>query len=76
MRDKVFITNVDYFMHPLTEQPVVRIFGRTDKGKAITLYDDRTYPYFYLAHPRTYDERLLQRAGANVVEYKLSLIHI
>ena len=70
MRNKVLITNVDYFMHPLTEQPVVRIFGRTDKGEAITLYDDRTYPYFYLANPRKYDERLLQRAGANVVEYK------
>ena len=65
----MIITSTDYFVHPVTDQPVVRIYGRTEDGEALTLYDDRMYPYFYLAKPRTYDERLLQKAGANVVEY-------
>ena len=69
MISKMIITSTDYFVHPVTDQPVVRIYGRTEDGEALTLYDDRTYPYFYLAKPRTYDERLLQKAGANVVEY-------
>ena len=68
MRAKVFITNVDYFIHPVNDNPVIRVFGRTDDGKALTLYDEKPYPYFYLAKPRRYDERMLYKAGAEVVE--------
>ena len=45
MRAKVFITNIDYFIHPVNDKPVIRVFGRTDKGEALTLYDEKPYPY-------------------------------
>ena len=67
-RNKLLITNVDYFTHPVSDKPVIRMFGRTDEGKSLTLYDDRPYPYFYLAKPRRYDERMLYKAGAEVVD--------
>jgi|TARA_Y100000310_G_scaffold120091_1_gene118826 DNA polymerase I len=67
MRAKVLITNADYSVRPVSDQPVVELTGRTESGESLTLYDENFYPYFYLARPREYDVRSLARAGAEIV---------
>ena len=67
MRAKLLITNADYSVRPVSDQPVVELTGRTERGESLTLYDENFYPYFSLARPRKYDVRSLARAGAEIV---------
>ena len=40
------IIDCDYFLNG--EKPVVRLFGKTEEGKNVTLFDENFKPYFYI----------------------------
>lgn len=46
METKFQLLDVDYVVNGT--KPSVRLFGRTDKGKSITVFHDETLPYFYV----------------------------
>ncbi|RLJ04103.1 MAG: DNA polymerase [Candidatus Aenigmatarchaeota archaeon] len=43
---KLCILGIDYFMRE--DKPVVRIWGKTDKGESIVVFDSGFVPYFYI----------------------------
>jgi len=68
MRTQVFLTNVDYFTDPLSEAPVIRLYGKTEHGESKVFFQENFKPYFYLARPSPHDRRLLTMAGAEITE--------
>ena len=47
------ILDSDYFLKG--EKPIVRIFGKTEEGKNITLFDENFKPYFYIKPGENFD---------------------
>jgi len=55
---EVQVLDVDYIM--LNEHPTIRIFGKTDDKKSITLFVDGFFPYFYVDVVDGKDEQFLK----------------
>ena len=64
MRTNIFLTNVDYITDPVSELPIIRLYGKTEHGESLVFYEENFKPYFYLANPSSHDRRLLGMAGA------------
>ena len=46
MKFNFFIVDVDYFI--VENKPVIRLFGKNEKGKTVVLFDKNFKPYFYI----------------------------
>ena len=68
MRTKVFLLNVDYFTDPVSDEPILRLYGKTEHGETKVFFQEGFRPYFYLARPSPHDRRLLTMAGAEIGE--------
>ena len=68
MRTEVFLINVDYFTDPVSEEPIIRLYGKTEHGETKVFFQEGFKPYFYLARPSPHDRRLLTMAGAEIGE--------
>ena len=65
---EMFLMNVDYYIDPLEQIPIIRLFGKTPEGEFVIVTDNTFRPYFYLAHPSKYDERMIKSAGGNIID--------
>ena len=68
MRTKVFLLNVDYFTDPVSDEPIIRLYGKTEYGETKVFFQENFKAYFYLARPSPHDRRLLAMAGAQIGE--------
>ena len=65
---KMFLMNVDYYLDPIDQIPIIRFFGKTPEGEFVIVSERNFRPYFYVANPSRYDERMIKSGGARIVE--------
>ena len=66
--EKLFLTSVDYYVDPISQTPVIRLYGKTPLGESVTVHDRNFRHYFYLANPSKYDERMIKSSGAEIID--------